>query len=171
MSDQHNNRPVDLSSFLRVIWQPQVWLAAVLALIVMFAPMPLTTRIPSDRTIKIEASMFQFSPETVRVQPGDRVTIELASTDVVHGLALDGYGIHLEADPGQTARVTFIADLPGVFTFRCSIACGNLHPFMLGKLQVGPNWLLLRGAVLLGLAALLGIIQTWRKANTPAEVL
>jgi hypothetical protein len=42
-----------------------------------------------------------------------------------------------------------VAEKTGVFRFRCSVACGNLHPFMIGKLQIGPNQLLIRGIALL----------------------
>jgi heme/copper-type cytochrome/quinol oxidase subunit 2 len=87
------------------------------------------------------------------------VTIDLVSTDVVHGLAVDGYGVEVIADPGQTARLTFIADRHGTFRFRCSATCGPMHPFMIGKLQVGQNELFLRGAAL---ALLVIIAGTWK---------
>ncbi|MEW5828362.1 MAG: hypothetical protein AB1846_05675, partial [Chloroflexota bacterium] len=82
-------------------------------------------------------------------------------TDVVHGLYVDGYGLDLTADPGRPATLTFTANRPGTFRLRCSVTCGALHPFMTGKLQVGPNLLLWRG---LGLAflALIGILSSRR---------
>jgi heme/copper-type cytochrome/quinol oxidase subunit 2 len=61
---------------------------------------------------------------------------------VVHGLYVDGYDVSIEADPGQTATLTFVADKSGSFRFRCNITCGAMHPFMIGKLTVGTNeWL------------------------------
>jgi heme/copper-type cytochrome/quinol oxidase subunit 2 len=33
----------------------------------------------------------------------------------------------------------FVADKPGAFKVRCSVACGPMHPFMIGKLVVEPN--------------------------------
>ena len=92
------------------------------------------------------------------VNPGDRVTIELVSTDVVHGMYIDGYDLDVQADPGQPQRLTFIADRAGMFRFRCSVTCGELHPFMIGKLHVGQNTLLWRG---MGLAVLLGFAGIW----------
>ncbi len=71
--------------------------------------------------------------------------------DVAHGLYLDAYELQITADPGQTESLTFIADRSGTFRFRCSLTCGDLHPFMIGKLHVGPNTLLWRG---IGLACL-----------------
>ncbi len=135
-------------------------LLAALALLVLFTPLPVPAPAPIDRTIRIEARMFQFSPGEIRVNPGDRVTIELVSTDVVHGLVLDGYPFELKADPGQTAASTFTATQSGVFRFRCLVPCGNLHPFMIGKLQVGPNRLLVRGIGLGILAILAGVCST-----------
>jgi hypothetical protein len=78
--------------------------------------------------------------------------------DVVHGLSIDGYKLATTADPGQTARLTFVADRRGSFRFRCTMTCGNLHPFMIGKLQVGQNTLLWRAILLSGLALVGG---TW----------
>jgi heme/copper-type cytochrome/quinol oxidase subunit 2 len=108
------------------------------------------------------ASSFQYAPAIVRVQPGDRVTLELVSTDVVHGLYLDGYDRRVSADPGQTARLTFVADRTGTFRFRCSVTCGPLHPFMIGKLVVGTNWLAWRAVGLAILAAAAGLFGVRR---------
>ncbi len=125
--------------------------ALVLAIVVLVVPMPATLAAPQDRHFHIEASTFQYTPSTINVNPGDRVTIDLTAMDVVHGLYVDDYGLNITADPGQTARLTFVADRLGTFRLRCSAPCGSLHPFMVGKLNVGPNWLLWRSA---GLAAL-----------------
>lgn len=116
------------------------------------APAPTWPTAPAERHIHIEASSFEYMPAAVSVNPGDRVTIELAARDVVHGWYLDGYDLNLTADPGQPARLSFIADRPGAFRFRCSVTCGPLHPFMIGKLNVGPHWGLWRG---IGLATLI----------------
>lgn len=125
---------------------------------VAFAPLPHITPVPTERFFHIEAGDFAYSPAVLHVNPGDKVTIELSSTDVVHGLYVDGYELSVTADPGQPAILSFIADRSGTFRLRCSITCGALHPFMVGKLQVGSNLLFLRG---IGLAflALLGIFS------------
>ena len=119
-----------------------------LALAIVFMPLPVGPAVPTKHTIHLEASSFAFSPAVIEANPGDEVTIELTSTDVVHGLYLDGYNLEITADPGQTTRPTFTADKAGTFRFRCSVTCGALHPFMIGKLKVGPNLLLWRGLAL-----------------------
>jgi heme/copper-type cytochrome/quinol oxidase subunit 2 len=111
-------------------------------LVVAFAPLPVQSTAPQERTFQIEARQFAYSPPELKVNKGDTVIIQLLSTDVVHGLYVDGYGISVEADPGQTATITFVADKPGSFRFRCNITCGAMHPFMIGKFTVGANdWL------------------------------
>ena len=129
----------------------------VAALLVAFTPLPQAFQNPTERIFRIEAGDFAYSPAVLNVNPGDQVTIELVSTDVVHGLYVDGYDVSVVADPGQTATLSFTADHSGTFRLRCSVTCGALHPFMIGKLHVGSNLLFWRG---FGLAffALLGVL-------------
>lgn len=143
----------------RTVW-PFFALAAVS---LAFVPIPTPPATPVEHRLRIEASSFSFAPAVLAVNPGDRVTIELVSTDVVHGLYLDGYGLSVSADPGQTAYLSFIAERPGTFRFRCSVTCGALHPFMIGKIKVGYNHLLWRGAGLSLLAILFGFFWSRRK--------
>ncbi|MCF6278315.1 MAG: cupredoxin domain-containing protein [Anaerolineales bacterium] len=127
------------------------------ALLVAFVPLPLPSAPPTNRFFQVDAKSFAYSPAVLRVNPGDNVTIALTSTDVVHGLYVDGYDVSVIADPGQTATLNFVADSSGTFRLRCSVTCGALHPFMLGKLQVGRNLLFWRG-IGLALVALLGVL-------------
>jgi len=118
------------------------FLLVMAGLVVAFAPLPVRSVPPQAWTFRVEARQFAYSPSEIRVNPGDTVTLQLVSTDVVHGLYLDGYDISVETDPGQTAALTFIADKSGSFRFRCNVTCGAMHPFMIGKLTVGSNeWL------------------------------
>lgn len=135
-----------------VIHLPQpLWLIAGLLAVVLAAPIP-AQRLPAqDRYFRVEASSFEYRPAALRVNPGDRVTIDVVATDVVHGLYVDGYDLAVTAEPGQTARLAFVAGKAGTFRLRCSVTCGPLHPFMVGRLTVGPNSLLWRS---LGLAVL-----------------
>ncbi|HKZ71163.1 MAG TPA: cupredoxin domain-containing protein [Anaerolineales bacterium] len=137
------------------------WLEAAIALVafvVAFAPLPSFPTQPADRRFRLGASSFEYTPAILSVNPGDQVTLELVSADYVHGLYIDGYDLNLVAEPGHTETLTFIADKPGSFRFRCSVTCGALHPFMIGKLNVGPNVLLWRAIGLAATAAIAGLV-------------
>jgi heme/copper-type cytochrome/quinol oxidase subunit 2 len=133
-----------------------------LGLAVILIPAPASSKTPSQRTIRVEASNYQYTPSTIKVNPGDRVTLELVSTDVVHGIYIDGYDLEMTADPGQTQSLTFTAGREGTFRLRCSVTCGPLHPFMIAKLQVGRNWLYWR-ASLLALGGIVAFLWFARK--------
>ena len=105
-----------------------------------------------ERQITIQARSFAFEPAVIRVNRGDRLTIRLEALDVTHGLYIDGYGVDVAADVGRSTTVSLVASRAGKFRFRCSVACGALHPFMIGELIVRPN------AVFPGSVALLLIV-------------
>jgi DNA-binding transcriptional LysR family regulator len=115
------------------------------ALLVAFAPLPHSLLFQPNASSGWKLETLPTLRPFCMSTPGDKVTIELVSTDVVHGLYVDGYDISVTADPGQPASLTFTADRPGTFRLRCSVTCGALHPFMVGKLQVGSNLLFWRG--------------------------
>ena len=132
-------------------------LAILLGLAIVLVPFPVRADPPADRIFRIDARRFEYLPAEIRVNPGDRVTIELAAMDVAHGLSIDGYGLNVTAEPGQSASLTFVADRSGTFRFRCTVICGALHPFMIGKLNVGVNTTGLRAAALSVLVAAFGV--------------
>jgi heme/copper-type cytochrome/quinol oxidase subunit 2 len=140
---------------------PLLFIAAGAA--IAFSPWPGRQPAPGERVFRIEARQFAYAPIALAVNPGDTVTIELVSTDVVHGLYVDDYDISVEADPGQTATLTFHAVKPGSFRFRCNITCGAMHPFMIGKLIVGRNDWLIRSVGLAMLAV--AVTLFWQKRD------
>jgi len=81
-----------------------------------------------------------FTPTTIEVNKGDRVTIYLTNieqtTDELHGLAINEYNMNIVADPGETKTIEFTADKPGVFPFYCTNFCSALHQEMQGYLLV-----------------------------------
>ncbi|GER79206.1 MAG: hypothetical protein DPW21_00260 [Anaerolineae bacterium] len=133
-------------------------------LVVAFAPLPVPAIAPQARTFQIDARQFAYSPSELKVNAGDTVTLQLVSNDVVHGLYLDGYDVSVEADPGQSATLTFVANKPGSFRFRCNLTCGAMHPFMIGKLTVGTNNWLFRSIGLAALAVLGVTVSIKQKA-------
>jgi heme/copper-type cytochrome/quinol oxidase subunit 2 len=112
---------------------------------------------PAEKTFTIYASSYDYHPSVIRVEPGDRVTLRLVSTDVVHGIYIDGYDLNLVADPGKTESLTFVAARAGSFRLRCSVSCGALHPFMIGRLEVGGSRLFWPAAALAALGSLLAL--------------
>lgn len=160
--DPHLNLKIKLFSWFFI---------AMAALLVAFAPFPaMDYPAARTRTIRVEASQYAYSPGAITVNPGDTVTIELVSKDVVHGLYVDGYEVSMIADPGQTASLTFMADKAGSFRLRCNVTCGAMHPFMVGKLQVGVNSWLYRSialAVLVVLGSMLIANQNNKAEKSP----
>ena len=94
---------------------------------------------PVERRIRIEARSFAFEPAVVHIRQGERVLLEFVSLDVTHGIYFDGYKVDVVSEVGQTETAQFVADRPGKFRFRCSVACGVMHPFMIGEFIVEPN--------------------------------
>lgn len=143
------------------------WLVAgvtlALVALALLAPLPVMGAAPQDRHVTISARSFAFEPGTVRVNRGDTVIVNLESTDVVHGLYVDGYGVATQAEPGRPGQLTFVADRGGAFRFRCNVACGNLHPFMIGKLVVGPNLTWLRAIAATLITAVGALAVFWKR--------
>jgi cytochrome c oxidase subunit II len=140
------------------------WIAASAALLTLAAilvPLPANAGTPQTRTINVDARQFAFEPAALDVQRGDTVTLHLESLDASHGLSIDGYDVNIQAEPGKSADVTFVADQPGTFKFRCSVTCGALHPFMIGELTVEPNFPLARALAVTLIVALGAVVFFW----------
>ncbi len=138
-----------------------ILLFSLLGIGVLVAPIPAAQH-PTTRHLTLNAMQFEFAPGRIEVNEGDTVVIDLTALDVVHGFHLDGYGIDERLEPGITKQITFVADQAGKFRYRCSVSCGNLHPFMIGELVVGPNvpfWRL-AGMLFVALAGML--VYLWQ---------
>ena len=80
------------------------------------------------------------APSEIRVKQGEKVTLRIASFDVLHGFKLEGYGIEsTQIYSGKVVEITFVADKAGRFPFKCTIACGVGHSDMVGELIVEPS--------------------------------
>jgi len=132
-------------------------LCIVIALVGLAAPAAAES--PRERFFEIHARRFEYAPNILQVNQGDKVTIRLISEDVSHGLYVDGYEIKTMAHPGEEGTLTFIADKTGRYAFRCSVTCGEFHPYMIGYLNVEPNvrlWAL--GLLVVGIALCSAVI-------------
>ncbi|HLA46114.1 MAG TPA: cupredoxin domain-containing protein [Thermoplasmata archaeon] len=103
-----------------------------------------------DVSFAIEMRSIAFTPDLVRVDPGDVVTIRVFNNDtgVPHTFDLPTLNVHLGTvsapiQPGENRSVTFTADQTGVFYFHCGIAGhateagGGRWTGMAGRLEVG----------------------------------
>jgi len=98
-----------------------------------------TATSPQDRVIKMTARRFTYSPETIRVEQGVPVTLELTSLDRDHGFTIPDLGLRIDVEPGQTARVRFVPEKAGTFLFHCDVFCGSGHEEMAGTMVVVPR--------------------------------
>ena len=152
-------------------WRSLIWLlpfALAAGLVIWWPALPLGEA--ATRQIALDATQFAFSPGRLEVHQGDRVTIDLTASDVVHGFYLDGYGLETRVVPGVTQHIEFTADQPGKFRYRCAVSCGSLHPFMIGELVVTPNnpfWKA-TGFVVLTLAGMLTYLWRFGAERVPA---
>ncbi|MFA4842782.1 MAG: cupredoxin domain-containing protein [Candidatus Omnitrophota bacterium] len=125
-----------------------------------------------DKFFEIKAKKFSYTPNIITVNRGDRVKIRLISEDVTHGLFVDGYGIKTSAHPGQDGSLIFLADKTGRFSFRCSVTCGEFHPYMIGYLIVEPNSRFLAYVlftILIALGSILFVFLKKRAAESKAQ--
>jgi nitrite reductase (NO-forming) len=91
-------------------------------------------------SISITASEFKFSPTSLQVPAGQKISITLDNKGAVeHDLTIQSAGFTLLAKPGQSATKEFTFDKPGVFDFICSIP-GHKDAGMQGTITaVGPG--------------------------------
>lgn len=141
-------------------------LFAGLAGLVLFAPLPLPAGQPTEHHLALEARSFAFEPAVIEVNRGDRIILELESVDVTHGVYVDGYGLEAVSEPGHKDSLDFVADRVGKFKYRCSMACGSLHPFMIGELIVRPNSPYWRAVALTLLGAVGSILYLGHRSRT-----
>lgn len=78
-----------------------------------------------------------FPPARPVLRTGEPVRIRLESPDVVHSFAIPELGVDpVEVYPGRTAWLTVTPERQGVFTYYCTVVCGERHFAMQGSLQV-----------------------------------
>jgi len=92
--------------------------------------------VPPERVIHLTARRFTYSPETIEVEQGVPVILELTSLDRDHGFTIPDLGVRIDVEPGQTARVRFVPEKAGTFLFHCDIFCGSGHEEMAGTMIV-----------------------------------
>lgn len=84
----------------------------------------------------ILGQVWQFLPNEIRVPVGAEVTFIATSTDVIHGLVIEGTRLNMMLIPGQVAKNTYTFREPGEYLMICHEYCGAGHHVMYGKVIV-----------------------------------
>lgn len=110
----------------------------VLGLITGLAMYRVPTRAKTDSTqvIKITASKFHFTPDYITLVKGQPVTLQLTSSDRVHGFMIRALKIDTDIKPGQMTEITVTPQTAGTFTAICDHYCGLGHGNMKMKVVV-----------------------------------
>jgi cytochrome c oxidase subunit II len=110
----------------------------VLGLITGLAMYSVPTRAQGDSTqvIKITASKFHFTPDRITLEKGQPVTLQLTSSDRVHGFMIRALKIDTDVKPGKVTEVTVTPQTAGTFTAICDHYCGLGHGNMKMKVVV-----------------------------------
>ncbi|SDZ83474.1 nitrous-oxide reductase [Haloplanus vescus] len=93
--------------------------------------------------VKMSSMRSEYGLSEFTVKEGDEVTLTVTNIegvrDIIHGLAIPEYDIHLAIAPQDTQKVTFTADKPGVYWFYCTYFCSALHLEMRSRMIVEPR--------------------------------
>ena len=91
---------------------------------------------PSIKEFSIIAKDFEFTPNTITVNKGDTVKLNIKSEDTVHGISIPEFNVNKDIPAMGEVSVEFVADKSGTFPFKCSVYCGDGHREMKGILIV-----------------------------------
>jgi heme/copper-type cytochrome/quinol oxidase subunit 2 len=90
----------------------------------------------SARIIEITTDNFLFSPSSISVKKGEKVTLRLSGKNGIHGFAVPNLGLSLRVEAGQTQDVVLDTSATGTFSFFCNIPCGPGHKDMKGMIVI-----------------------------------
>jgi cytochrome c oxidase subunit 2 len=89
-----------------------------------------------EKTIRVTAKRFEFSPSEIHLKKGEPVVLEIQSADVRHGFNLPDLGVRADLKPGTVSRISFTPNKTGEFAFTCDVFCGSGHEDMSGTVSV-----------------------------------
>src|SRR5437588_3726653 len=116
-----------------------ICLVAVGGIAVACIPVAVQRSGPPNVAVHETATEFAFDHPTLRLQPGQRVTLTLENGGKTeHDLRIDALDKQVVAKPGQTATAEFTLDQPGSYDFYCAIP-GHKEAGMRGTLVVGTD--------------------------------
>jgi cytochrome c oxidase subunit II len=92
-----------------------------------------------DTVITIVMKKWAIIPNHIVVPRGARVELIVHTADVEHGFNVPALAINEPVQPNKPARIRFLAQAPGTYLMRCSIACGKGHDKMTGSIVITPS--------------------------------
>jgi cytochrome c oxidase subunit 2 len=95
-----------------------------------------TTIDPNDPVVSITAHEFSYTPDTITLQEGVAVTLDLTSDDVHHGFNLPDFNIRADVLPVMHTKLRLVPNKKGTFVFLCDYYCGFGHETMNGTVVV-----------------------------------
>ena len=97
---------------------------------------PMHARAESTQVVKITASKFNFTPDHITLVKGQPVTLQLTSSDRIHGFMIRTLKIDTDVKPGKVTEITVTPQAAGTFTAICDHYCGLGHGNMKMKVVV-----------------------------------
>ncbi len=88
------------------------------------------------KRFEVKVDKYDFIPDTITVDKGDKVIIKAIAIDKDHGFGIKEFDISKDLPKGEWVTIEFTADKEGEFTIRCTKFCGWKHFWMKGKLIV-----------------------------------
>ena len=106
-----------------------------------FAEQNLGTTVDSGGgvTVRVVATQFMFVPRCIAVPQNRRVTLRLATPDVIHGILITGTNVNTMVVPGFVAQVYTEFPHTGDLLMPCHEYCGLGHSEMWATVQVVPE--------------------------------
>jgi cytochrome c oxidase subunit 2 len=91
------------------------------------------------RKIEVTAKKFEFSPNQIEIKAGETIQLIVNSIDTKHGFECKELGIKkVTFEKEKPATITFTANKPGTYEFKCVNFCGFGHGKMKGRIVVSP---------------------------------
>ncbi len=92
------------------------------------------------RTIDVTVTRFTYSPERIEIRVGERVRLNLTSTDGTHGFQVKELGLHARIPAGgKPVSLELTPKEAGTFEIKCSEYCGSGHGRMRARIVVTPD--------------------------------
>jgi cytochrome c oxidase subunit 2 len=95
-----------------------------------------TLHADGSATVVLQAMMFAFLPNELRVPRGRPVTFRVTSPDVIHGFQIVRTNANTMVVPGYVSQFTTVFERAGEYLIVCNEFCGLGHHAMAARLIV-----------------------------------